>query len=513
MFNGSIRRQLLGVNGVGIAFVALVGVIGLWSSERLVDNSQSISHSSSALRDQMSADMMHDALRSDVLAALLAGTQGRADARQGVEADLTEHRATFQKAIDELASLPLDDTTRAAVRKVRPALEAYIAEAQQVVSLAFTDASAAQARMPAFEGAFKALESEMEALSGLIETQAEAVHQQSQATAAQARWGIGIGALIAAVGLFGLGSRTSRQVAQPIHEAVRVAERVAAGDLSQSIDVVGRGETAQLLEALATMQAQLENLVSTVNRSSDSIATGSTEIALGNTDLSQRTEATAAELQRTASSMATLTEGVRQTADTARSASGLADAARSVASQGGEAVGRVVATMSDIQTASRRIGDIIGVIDGIAFQTNILALNAAVEAARAGEAGRGFAVVASEVRMLAGRSAEAAREIKRLIADSMEKVSTGSTQVGEAGSTMADIVTQVQQVAQLIADIDQRASVQSHDIAEVGQAVQELDRLTQQNAALVEQAAAAADSLKLQAAELAGVVQRFRLRR
>jgi methyl-accepting chemotaxis protein len=513
MFSGSIRRQLLGANLLGVAFVALVGVIGLWSSERLVGNSQSINQTSSALRDQMSADMMHDALRSDVLSALLAGTQGRGDARAAVEADLAEHRETFQKAIAELAALPLDDTTRAAVRKVRPALEAYIEEARQVVSLAFTDANAAQARMPAFETAFKALESEMEALSGLIEAQTEAVHRQSEATAAQARWGIGIGALIAASGLLLLGNRISAQVARPIHEAVRVAERVAAGDLSQDIEAFGHGETAQLLEALATMQTQLETLVGTVNRSSDSIATGSAEIALGNTDLSQRTEATAAELQRTASSMATLTEGVRQTADTARSASGLADAARSVASQGGEAVDRVVATMGDIQTASRRIGDIISVIDGIAFQTNILALNAAVEAARAGEAGRGFAVVASEVRMLAGRSAEAAREIKRLIADSMEKVSTGSTQVGEAGSTMADIVSQVQQVAQLIADIDQRASVQSHDIAEVGQAVQELDRLTQQNAALVEQSAAAADSLKHQAAELAGVVQRFRLRR
>jgi methyl-accepting chemotaxis protein len=217
-------------------------------------------------------------------------------------------------------------------------------------------------------------------------------------------------------------------------------------------------------------------------------------------------------LQRTTATMSELTVAVRQNADAARSASSLMQTAQGVAAQGGEAVGRVVGTMDQISASSRRIGDIIGVIDSIAFQTNILALNAAVEAARAGEQGRGFAVVASEVRLLAQRSAEAAREIKALIADSVEKVETGSTQVADAGRTMDAIVKQVQQVAAFIADIDRASSAQRDGIEQVGSAMGQVDSLTQQNAALVEESAAAAESLKGQATQLAEVVHRFKLR-
>ncbi|HEY1089951.1 MAG TPA: methyl-accepting chemotaxis protein, partial [Burkholderiaceae bacterium] len=251
--------------------------------------------------------------------------------------------------------------------------------------------------------------------------------------------------------------------------------------------------------------------VGQVRASSDSIATGTAEIATGNADLSQRTEEQAANLEETAASMEQLTATVKQNAETARTANQLASSASGVAASGGQVVGDVVATMEQISTASRKINDIIGTIDGIAFQTNILALNAAVEAARAGEQGRGFVVVASEVRTLAQRSAQAAKEIKGLIGDSVAKVDAGSTLAGNAGKTMADIVSQVKRVTDLIGEISSASTEQSQGIDQVGEAISQLDQVTQQNAALVEQSAAAAESLKHQAAKMIEAVSVFRL--
>jgi len=510
MFGTTIRRQLLVSNVVGMALAFLIGGVALLASQRLTQNSQAIAESGSALRAQMAADMMHDALRSDVLAALLAGVKHDEAPRKEIQADLAEHTETFKSSLAQLDGLDLDPGTRAAVQKVRPALDAYAAAAAEVVRLAFTDVAAAEAQLPAFQAAFKVLEDDMEALSGLIEARSAEVQAHSESTAQQARWLIGASAVLGALGLNWLSATISLRVAKPVRAAVAVAQRVASGDLSEPVPIQGSGETASLLEALAAMQSQLHALVETVSKTSDSIATGSAEIAVGNTDLSQRTEQTAAELQRTASTMDGLTSAVRQSAETARSGNELAEQASDVARRGGEAVGRVVDTMGAIHQASRRIADILGVIDSIAFQTNILALNAAVEAARAGEQGKGFAVVATEVRTLAQRSAQAAREIKTLIADSVDKVETGGAQVTEAGRTMDDIVTQVQKVAHMMADIQRTTAEQSDNIAQVGIAIQQVDRMTQQNAALVEESAAAADSLKQQAADLAAVVARFR---
>jgi methyl-accepting chemotaxis protein len=260
------------------------------------------------------------------------------------------------------------------------------------------------------------------------------------------------------------------------------------------------------------MVQSLRTIVGAVRSSSESIATGSSEIATGNADLSQRTEEQAANLQQTAASMEQLSATVNNNAMTAVEAERLAGSASNIATQGGVAVGQVVQTMESITAASRKIADIIGVIDGIAFQTNILALNAAVEAARAGEQGRGFAVVAGEVRSLAQRSAEAAREIKSLITDSVEKVEAGSRQVDAAGSTMADIVGQVRRVNDLIGEINNATQEQKQGIGQVSNAVSQLDRVTQQNAALVEESAAAADSLSQQTRRLVDAVSRFKLR-
>jgi methyl-accepting chemotaxis protein len=304
----------------------------------------------------------------------------------------------------------------------------------------------------------------------------------------------------------------TRSITGPVAQAVKVAETVAAGDLSARIDTRGGDEIAQLLTALMKMTDNLTGIVAQVLQSSDSIATGSAQIATGNADLSQRTEEQASNLQQTAASMEQMNATVRQNADTARQATQLATSASTVAARGGEVVGQVVQTMQDITDSSRKIADIIGVIDGIAFQTNILALNAAVEAARAGEQGRGFAVVASEVRSLAQRSAEAAHEIKSLIGASVEKVEAGSKLVGDAGTTMTDIVTQVRRVADLISEMDAATREQTQGISQVSDAVNQLDQVTQQNAALVEESAAAADSLRQQAALLTDAIGVFKLR-
>ncbi|HEY8875942.1 MAG TPA: methyl-accepting chemotaxis protein [Roseateles sp.] len=303
----------------------------------------------------------------------------------------------------------------------------------------------------------------------------------------------------------------TRSITTPVRRAVGFAQTVAGGDLTAEIQTQGRDEIAELLTALADMRDGLVNIVRQVRSGADSILTGAGEIATGNADLSQRTEEQAANLEQTAASMEQMNATVRQNADTAQTATQLAASASGVATRGGDVVQQVISTMGDISSSSRKIADIIGTIDGIAFQTNILALNAAVEAARAGEQGRGFAVVAGEVRALAQRSAQAAREIKALIGQSVDNVDAGSRLVGEAGQTMSEIVSQVKRVADLIAEIGSATQEQTTGIGQVSEAVSQLDKVTQQNAALVEEAAAAAESLRSQAVRMNEVVGVFKL--
>ncbi|MDA8521744.1 methyl-accepting chemotaxis protein [Acidovorax sp. NCPPB 4044] len=374
-------------------------------------------------------------------------------------------------------------------------LEAFVAEFRQ-------------ARDKAAMDAFRSLQSDFSRAEKELLAARMADADAARATTLVAE--LGGSALALAVALL-LGVWVTRSITRPVARAVEVARAVAAGDLTQRIEVQSRDEVGLLLESLREMNDSLQRVVSRVRQGSESVASASTQIAQGNSDLSSRTESQASALEETAASMEQLGSTVTQNADSARQANQLAQAASSVAEQGGVVVAQVVDTMKGITDSSRRIAEIIGVIDGIAFQTNILALNAAVEAARAGEQGRGFAVVASEVRSLAQRSASAAKEIAALITASVQRVETGAQLADQAGSTMAEVVGSIRRVTDIMGEISAASSEQSAGVSQVGEAVVQMDQATQQNAALVEEIAAAASSLQGQAQDLVQAVGVFRL--
>ena len=435
------------------------------------------------------------------------------------QAEYRDKMAASGKTVDSLlagyrAAVRSDDE-RAALDKIDKGWASYTASQQRVI------AAGAKSQQDAFDladGASSMLFDEMvgqvNALIIFNQEGGKAAADRAEVFYAQARAAIA-GGLAAAV-LLGLvlalaiTRRLTRLLGGEPHAAVAVARAVAQGDLSTPVQVRA-GDSTSLLAWLQTMQHALAQTVANVRMGSQSVSTASAEIAQGNQDLSDRTEQQANALQQTAATMEELGVTVRNNADSARQASQLAAGASAVAERGGAVVGEVVETMRGINDSSRKIADIIGVIDGIAFQTNILALNAAVEAARAGEQGRGFAVVAGEVRSLARRSAEAAREIKALISASVERVEHGTTLVGRAGSTMTEIVGAIQRVTDIVGEISSASGAQSAGVSQVGQAVTELDRSTQQNAALVEESAAAAESLRQQAGLLVDAVAVFKL--
>ncbi|MDE2417969.1 MAG: MCP four helix bundle domain-containing protein [Burkholderiales bacterium] len=431
-------------------------------------------------------------------------------------AKLKKARADYAEAWAALQKTPADEKMLAQRAKVDAARIASVEPSDRVVDMAMNgqkSLAVATLLSEANPAIVKFQQAVDEALVLQVEID-QAQFRQSDASYKFTRTVLIIAdvLVIALAGVLGwLVTRSiTRQLGGEPGAAAELAHRVSLGDMTAHVDLAS-GDTSSLMAQLKVMQEGLVKVVSTVRTGSESVATASAEIAQGNHDLSARTEQQASALEETAASMEELGSTVKQNADAARQANQLAQSASSVAIQGGEVVAQVVDTMKGINESSRKISDIISVIDGIAFQTNILALNAAVEAARAGEQGRGFAVVASEVRSLAGRSAEAAKEIKALIGASVERVEQGTALVDKAGATMTEVVSAIRRVTDIMGEISAASSEQSLGVAQVGEAVGQMDQTTQQNAALVEQMAAAASSLKSQANELVQVVASFKL--
>ncbi len=424
---------------------------------------------------------------------------------------LTAEEAMRKRIDESLAASSSADSTLPAWKQAQAQRQQYAALRDTLVQNALESKVISQKELQEHAAALAQYLKAIDQLLAESEKSSVAAAQAMIADASRAQWvsALAVAFVVALSALFGWLLR--RSIVLPLRQASDAAALVAQGDLTVRMATERSDEIGELLTALNQMVESLHYVVTEVRDSGESIHVASSEVAAGNTDLSARTEHTASSLQQTAASISQLAQTVAANADSTRQANSLAHSAAQVAKKGGDVVGEVVKTMDEINASSRKIADIVGIIDGIAFQTNILALNAAVEAARAGEQGRGFAVVASEVRNLAGRSANAAKEIKALIATSVDKVSDGARLVVTAGSTMQDIVTSVQQVTALMSEIHAASSEQSSQIGQVSQAVDQLDHMTQQNAALVEQGAAAAQSLKDQANRLAGAMGQFHL--
>jgi len=428
--------------------------------------------------------------------------------RPGLKKRLADAATTLQK-IDLPDTNDEDPLIKAAVAEI----DAFSQKLDAALELSATDLKAAAAAITSVDEQYKRTVEAVQAVGRFVNDRATAMMARANSSASMAAWVVWVTFAIAAAMAMALSVVLARRTVDELVALSRGASDLAGGNLGVPFEIRSRDEVGDMARALEGMREALTRMIVDIRGTSESIHTASSEVAQGNQDLSSRTEQQASNLQQTAASMQQMTSTVKHNADTASQASQLANAASEVAERGGVVVSQVVSRMGEISQSSRKIEEIIAVIDGIAFQTNILALNAAVEAARAGEQGRGFAVVAGEVRNLAQRSAQAAREIKSLIADSVAKVESGSTLVNEAGQTMGDIVAQVKRVTDLIAEITSATLEQSSGIGQVNLAMTQLDQMTQQNAALVEQSAAAAQSLKDQADRLAQAVAMFKLSR
>ena len=506
-----LRQQILLLGLVGILMACMVGAIGLFSASRLAAAIDNSARTEQAMRTSQEADMLHDAVRSDVMMALLSAISGNATQLGEAQTALQAHTLEFNKLMTNLQNMDAFAALKTSLATTVPMVKRYTDAADSLLKLTLSDLPGAQAALPEFQKLFQELELQMGAQADTISKQAKSMDELNHQHVVQSKVQILSILAVAALLLVLVALWLARRLAKPMTHAVNIAHQLAQGNLAVPVVLSGCDETIQLLTAMSHMQSSFGGIVKNVKINAESVAIASAEIAQGNQDLASRTEQQASALEQTAASMEELSATVKQNADNARQANQLAVNASSVAIKGGEVVSQVIDTMRGINESSRKISDIIQVIDGIAFQTNILALNAAVEAARAGEQGRGFAVVASEVRSLAGRSAEAAKEIKSLISASVDCVEQGTALVNQAGTTMTEVVVSIRRVTDIMGEISAASNEQALGVTQVGQAVGQMDQTTQQNASLVEEMAAAANSLKSRAQALVQEVSVFRL--
>ena len=503
-----IGARLFVAFGAVLALLLVVAVVAVWNLNTLSHTTRHMTQVTWAKADAASRLGLIAALNARRTAEQVFSDPQR---RQQLRDEIVASREAFVVSIKRLQELLFLDEGKALLAKIEQARGIYVQS--QTKFYALLDAGD-------MEGATHELQTvtlvQLELISRYCQDLSDLQNRLAQEDGAQAvaaadwaRWIVIATGLIAAALGMGLAWVITRSITRPLVQAVGVAQSVAQGQLGNAMAIDRSDETGDLLQTLQAMDQSLVQIVTNVRQGSDAIATATTQIATGNLDLSGRTEEQASALEQTTAAMHELSGTVAQNYESGKQASALAETAAQVAMRGGKVVAEVVDTMEAINTSSRKIADIIGIIDSIAFQTNILALNAAVEAARAGEQGRGFAVVASEVRALAGRSADAAREIKGLIAESVGNVSNGSTQVEKAGSTMDEIVVSVRRVADIMREISEASQDQTVGIAQINQAMQQMDQVTQENAALVEEAAAAAQSLQSQAQALVQTVSVF----
>ncbi|GAB3106820.1 methyl-accepting chemotaxis protein [Cupriavidus yeoncheonensis] len=510
--NIQIKTLVRGAMAALSLLLILMGGVGL----------HGISQSNDALKETYSNQLASTVALSD---AMLATTRMRlALDRNVIQGELDDPKVNVDRskvfveagasAWKRYMSLPQDEQEKALAGELERKRADFMTkgiEPMQQAALAGNREEAARLASKVMPELQRTMSAAHETLQKFQMTVGQANFEDSQARFARIRT-LSIVVIVVGLVLAGLCTATlNRAIVRPVEEALKVMERIARGDLTSRITAVSRNEIGRMMQALAAMQDSLHKIVSDVRVGADSMASATEQISSGNLDLSQRTEEQASSLEQTAASMEELTTVVRQNADNARQAGVLAGEASQIALKGGDVVGRVVDTMNEINGASRKVVEIISVIEGIAFQTNILALNAAVEAARAGEQGRGFAVVAGEVRSLAQRSASAAKEIEALISESGQRVESGTRLVAEAGQTMGEIVQAVRRVTDIMNEIGAASQEQTSGIEQVNQAVTQMDQVTQQNAALVEEAAAAAGSLDEQARKLKSVVSVFNL--
>ena len=495
--NFSVKHKLLGLSLAGFVFINIIGAIGYWSMAQLDAAMDEIAINGEALASQLRADMAHDALRGDVLAAFIASSKKDKQEEAAVRKAMDEHANAFRESIKSIEAHPLNDDIRQALSKVHPTMEAYLKSVEATMGLAFTDIDAANAKLPEFRTAFANLEREMEQLSTFIEKSSKQTRAVGDGTVKSSEYFMAIATVLSGAVLFAIGLFVTRLITRPLREALSAAESVAKGDLTVHVASSGRDETGQLLEAIKAMVGRLSRIIAEVRGAADSLAGASEQVSATAQSISQAASEQAASVEETSASVEQMGASIAQNAQSAKLTDGMASQAAKEAAEGGQAVLHTVEAMKSIAGK-------IGIIDDIAYQTNLLALNAAIEAARAGEHGNGFAVVAAEVRKLAERSQVASQEIGQLAGSSVQMAE-------RAGKLLETMLPSITKTSDLVQEIAAASEEQAGGVNMVNGAIGQLNQATQQNASASEELAATAEEMNGQAEQLQQLMGFFKL--